>query len=432
MKAVFTYLVVLLLVSCIEPYDVKSVQLDAEGALIVEATLTNELKQQKILLSRPADFAVVNVEDSIYDPVYPLRPRVPNIVFERNATVLVRDASGNVYRFTESSPGAYLSETAFAAQLGVGYRMTVVTADGTSYVSTEESYGSVAEIDAVYAVREFNSLGDEGVTIYLDARGNDQESKYYRYTFDESYKIIAPSWQPQDFKLTNYDPCALPTITYDLEIFSRDQEEGKVCYGKQSSSAIIQTTTLDLQENTITRFPIRFLDRENYIISHRYSILVKQYVQSQNAYNFYKTLNNFSSNKSIFSSVQPGILEGNVRVESGENKNVLGFFEVAAVVEKRMFFNYADLFPNEPLPEFAIPCIPWSPPLEHTSYCFTGMLGGLCPLSIVESVNINLISYFDLNTEGVGSCPGPYLVNYRACGDCTVLGASTAPDFWTD
>ena len=425
-------LLFLVFTGCVEPFEISTEILDQESALIVEATLTNELKIQKIQLSRPANFAVVNELDSIYDPVYPLLPRDPNIVFEQDALVTVSDDLGNNYRFNETSPGTYTSEVAFEAQQGVAYELQVVTADGTSYYSARESYNGDAEIDQLYASREFNEEGKEGVYIYLDGTGADEDSKYYRYTYEETYKIKSPNWQPQDFVLTNYNPCALPVITYDLKIINREDEEGKVCYGKQGSNEIIQHSTLGFQENRITRFPIRFLDRNNFIISHRYSVLVKQFVQSQRAYNFYRTLDSFSTSESVFSSVQPGLLEGNIKADGNLDKKVLGYFEVAPVTEKRLYFNYSDLFPDEPLPDYAIACNPWSPPLEHPSYCYTGMVIWPCPLSIVESVNINLISYHSLNSEGVGVCPGPYLVNYRACGDCTVLGASQVPDFWVE
>lgn len=433
MKKNLLYLVLLLSVSgCIEVFDIDPEINDSESTLIVEATLTNEMKKQKIFLSRPSDFASVNVEDSIYDPVVKLRPIPSTVVYEPNAMVIVNDDTGNEYRFSESSPGTYTSETAFAAEQGINYELEVITADGTAYRSTPESYQGSSQIDDVYPIRDFNEEGKEGVYIYVDGSSSDPDAKYYRYTYEETYKIIAPEWRKEDFVLSNYDPCALPLITYDLDIVERENEFGKVCYGKQVSADIIQNSTLNLQNNKIVRFPVRFLDRNNYIISHRYSILVKQYVQSSNAYNFYRILNSFSSSESVFSSIQPGVLEGNVSAEDNPDKKVLGFFELTPVVEKRVYFNYVDLFPNEPLPNYAIGCFPRSAPEAHVSYCFTGMVGGGCPLSIVESVNINLISYYGINDGTVGICPGPYVFTYRACGDCTVLGASEVPDFWME
>ena len=224
--------------------------------------------------------------------------------------------------------------------------------------------------------------------------------------------------------------------TYNLEIVDRENELGKVCYGRGSSSSIIQTSTLGFEENVVKRFPVRFLDRSNYIISHRYSILVKQYVQSADAYNFYNTLNSFSSSESVFSSVQPGVLEGNLNALDDDSKTVLGYFEVVPVTEKRLFFNYGDLFPDEALPDYVVGCFPRSSRESHVSYCYSGPpIIDPCPASIVELVNIDLIAYYGVNEEGeaaVGICPGPYTYTSRSCGDCTVLGASEVPEFWTE
>ncbi len=419
------------LMGCVEVFDVPVNEADVTSTLIIEATLTNKLSRQNILLSRPSNFEVVNELDSVYDPVYPVRVRPPSIVFERNATVTVSDDQGNAYSFQESSPGTYTSDVEFAAEQGVSYELQVVTKDGTRYGSTPERFTETASIDEIYAVRELNNVGEEGVSIYLDGGSADPNANFYRYTYEETYKIIAPTWQRQDFVLSNYDPCAIP-ITYDLDIVFRDDGEGRVCYRTDPSEAIIQNNTSGLQQNRIEGFPVRFLPRNNFIISHRYSILVKQYVQSQNAYNYYEALESFSSNESVFSAVQPGLLEGNITAEGEGDKKVLGYFEVAPVTEQRLYFNYSDLFPGEPLPDYAIPCTETAPPLEHVSYCFTGLVANPCPLSLVESVNINLVSYVGLNSEGIGVCPGPYKINFRACGDCTILGESKVPDFWEE
>ncbi|NHF59826.1 DUF4249 domain-containing protein [Flavobacteriaceae bacterium TP-CH-4] len=421
--------------NCIEPFNDIPREVSESGlagTLVVETTLTNELKRQQVVLSRPADLGFVNPPDSVINPVAVLSPIKPPVDYERNAAVTVSDDQGNDYLFEEDAPGIYQSQTAFAAQEGISYTLSIETDDGVRYSSTPESFQGLATIDSVYAVREQNDFGEEGVFIFLDGNSPDTNANYYRYTYEETFKIIAPEWRVQDFELTNYDPCALPVITFDLEIIFRDNGEGRVCYRTDASNTIIQNSTLGLQENTIQRFPVRFLSRNNYIISHRYSVLVRQYLQSQGAYDYYRTLESFSSSEDIFSTVQPGFLEGNIQSVDGEENRVIGYFEVAPVTEKRVYFNYDDLFPGEALPEYPVSCNPTAPPLDHVSYCFTGLTTNSCPFSIVESVNLNLISYYDLNTDGIGVCPGPYLVTNRACGDCTVLGDTPVPVFWEE
>lgn len=433
MKKVVCLLLVFLFVgACIEPFEVDTDNINFEDVLVVEATITDELMQHKILLSRstPLNINLV-LEDEVDENGNDVPILETPVTYERNANVVVVGSDGNRYEFFESSPGTYISNDAFSAQKDITYSLEINTTNGQSYTSNPEGFTTNNPISSVYPVRELNDEGVEGVFIYVDGGNATDEIGYFRYTYEETYKIIAPFWKKEDFVLSNYDPCALPVITYDLEIIERLNEEGKVCYQTESSTAILQESTADFEQNQIQRFPVRFIDRSNFIISHRYSILVKQYTQTIEAFNYYEDLKNFSSSDNIFSETQPGFLEGNVKSNTTDEK-VIGFFEVASVTERRMFFNYEDLFGQEPLPEYPIPCTELGPPLDHISYCFMGMNSNQCPQSIVEAVNVGAIAYDDINEGDVGVCPGPYVVRNRACGDCTILGKSEVPSFWTD
>lgn len=401
--------------ACVEPFEFETETF--ENALVIQASLTNENKQHKVLLSRAVRF-----EDSISSP-------------ERNAKVIIRDEAQNEFSFHESEAGTYISNTSFAAVLGVKYTLEVVTVDGFSYRSEPESFEAESEVTNVYAERGTNDKGENGISIYVDATDATGDSKYYRYEYEETYKIIAPNWTSVEFKLTNYVPCnpdtTSPLIFYDLEVVPREEEE-QVCYKTQNSQHIIQNSSANLSTSSIEGFPVRFILDDDFILSHRYSILVKQFVQSVDAFSYYQNLDNFASSVSVFSEIQPGFLPGNISVEGDTDKKVLGYFEVASVSEKRLFFDYHDFYPDEPLPLYVNKCVPFSAPLEHISYCYSGpIVSEGCPQSLIARINLNLISYVDQN-DSMKECSGPYLVVPRECGDCTVIGSNVVPDFWIE
>ena len=406
-----------LVLSCVEPFEFETETF--EDALVIEATLTNEMKRQQIMLSRAVRF-----EDSIKAP-------------ERNAQVSILDEMQNVYEFEESEPGTYTSSLEFAAQKSMQYTLMVHTSDGTIYNSDPESFESESQIEEVYANREANEKGEDGIFIFTDSFDSSSESKYFRYEFEETYKIIAPNWSPLGFDLTNYEPCnpdfSSTQILYDLAIVSREQEE-QTCYNTIYSKQITQASTAGLLDARIERFPVRFIPSSDFILTHRYSILVKQYVQSTNAFSYYQSLNNFSSSTSVFSEIQPGFLQGNISVENNTDKKVLGYFEVASVSSKRIFLAYRDFYPDAPFPLYIKKCIPFSTPLEHISYCFNGQsAGNPCPESLIERMARNSITYVSENDGSVGlTCPGDYVVVDRECGDCTALGSNIVPDFWVE
>lgn len=420
------------LLGCIEEVELGIASNErTRGILIVEATLTDEQKNHRITLSRMDTIIDLKI-DSIYNPNTPVRDINRDLVFyERNATVSVTETSGPTYSFVEISPGVYESSEVFGVRLANTYQLNIATQDGATYVSKPMQVEGLADISDMYAEKTISNSGEEGIGIFVDNNTLEGNVKNLRYTYDETYKVVAPFWAEDDFQLTDYDPCAVPVPTYNLEIVPREEEQ-QVCYGNALSNTIIQTQQTNVNDQGLNKFMVRFLSKENYIISHRYSIEITQLVTSPESYSFYEQLNNFSQTGSVFSQVQPGFLVGNLSATDGREGVVIGFFDVVSVSKKRLFFNYVDIYPNEPLPIYPFNCSEQSAPESHISFCVGGGIGG-CPQSVIERVNLNLIRYVR-NNDGaaVGICPGPHVFVSRICGDCTVLGSNQIPEFWTE
>lgn len=419
-------------IGCVDEVDLSIASNGTiEDILIVEATLTDELKRHQVTLSKIDTILDLEI-DSTFNPFTPNSNINRDLVnYEENAQVTISTSSGNQFNFQEISPGVYESQMAFAAQANETYVLNIQTANGKGFSSKDVSISGVSAIENIYAERMTSELGVEGVGIFIDNNGINGDSQNFRFSYDETYKIIAPNWSPQKFKLTNYDPCALPVPTYDLEIVDQE-EETRVCYATETSNTIIQTQ-LPSSNDGVEKFLVRFLGSDNFAISHRYSIEVSQMVSSSESYGFYENLNNFSQNSNVFSQVQPGFLDGNLSADDGSNGAVIGFFDVVSVSKKRLFFNYTDFYPDEELPPFPFNCGLHSSPESHESYCFSGpSSGNPCPQSIIENVNLGLISYIDVNDANIGTCPGPYIYVSRICGDCTNLGSNIIPEFWEE
>ncbi len=419
-------------ISCIDEIDLDTVSSsELKEILVVEGTLTNEVKNHQIRLSRIDSLFDLEL-DSIYSPFIPVRDIDHDFVnHEENAQVTVVDASGVEYVFNESSPGIYESVVQFGAQNGNSYQLEITTADGSGFSSKPMTINATSEVKNIYAEKTISDTGVEGIGIFIDNESVVGNAQNFRYNYNETYKVIAPNWSPYEFKLTDYDPCALPVPTYNLEIVER-QEEQQTCYATVTSNTIIQTQ-LNTSGHGLEKFMVRFISKENFIISHRYSIEISQLVSGSESYGFYEQLNSFSQTGTVFSRVQPGLLEGNITSNDGVQGSVIGLFDVASVSKKRMFFNYTDFYPNEPLPDFPQNCGLHSSPESHRSYCATGMDGGSsCPQSIIEMVNMDLISYVSDNSLNIGTCPGPYIYVESICGDCTTMGSNVVPEFWIE
>ncbi|MDC6364839.1 MULTISPECIES: DUF4249 domain-containing protein [Flavobacteriaceae] len=393
---VLALLMTLVIGGCIEPFDVTFE--DFESALVIEATITDEMVQQKVFLSRTYEFEAEGPTP------------------ESNATVQVQ-GGGTSYSFMESSPGVYISQQVFAAQPNTTYQLLIQTQDGRTYSSNEVVLPAKTQIDEVRAERITTDDGDDGIGIFVDSFDPSGSSENYRYTYEETYRVVAPFWTPRGLELV---PPEEATVACEVRAIF-DDSSLETGYASDFSNTIIQTSTTDLQEDRVSNFMVRFINRNNYIISHRYSILIKQFVQSNEAFTFYETLNEFSGNDSFFSETQPGFLEGNVSSDLSRNEKVLGFFDVASVVEQRIFFNYEDFYPGEDLPPFAIPCDVNAPELSR----------GVPPVCVLSVMVINdLVRFVDNNgaTEG----EGPFLVVPTLCGDLAGFAQPNPPDFWIE
>jgi len=390
--------------SCVEPFDFETISF--ENALVVEATITNEFKNHEISLTRTFNFE----ED------------VPP--GENNAIVVVTDDLLNTYTFEEATSGKYVSITEFSAEPNRIYELSITTQNGGTYSSRPTVLPQVTQVDDLIAIRETNSDGLDGVTIYANSFDPTGNSRYYRYEFEETYLIIAPfAISPEEVVvLSDIPPYSIET---SVTTQPRSREE-RSCFNTIVSNTIIQTQTTGLQEDRVSRFPIHFLQNNDPIIRDRYSINVKQYVQSLEAFTYYKVLNELSGSESLLSQNQPGFINGNIISNENPDEKVIGFFEITSVSSKRLFFNFNDIFPDVNRPFYFTECILDSPRLVSEAD------PTISPL--IDLIQSNSLRHVETNTDFFGNIipDTPYRMVNRPCGDCTVYGSNIKPDFWID
>lgn len=387
--------IVLLTTSCIEPFDIKTITF--EDALVVEATISNELKYQEITLTRTFKF-----EES--------EPSA-----ERNADVKIIDGEQNTYIFKETIPGKYVSTAEFGAVSNINYQLQINTSDGRSYSSVDTKLTNQTQINSLDVSHETNDEGEEGISLFLNSFNPSGDSRYYRFEYEETYKVVARNWSPNEIiVISGVQP-------YEVGLIPKTKQD-KVCYNTLISKGIIQTETNSLTEDRVTAFKLRFIARDDIRLWHRYSILVKQYTQSLDAYTFYKVLNELSTSDNLFSLNQPGFINGNIISNDNIEEKVIGFFEVSSVATKRIFLSRAELF-GSGVP--SVGCTYFAPRLEAT-------FGGSPLIDLIQSGQHR---FYIENGPGLGIeiiGDGSYIMVKAECGDCTVSGSNVEPDFWIE
>jgi len=371
--------------SCVDPYHLETENF--EEVLVVEGTITNELKQQKIKVSKS----------------YRLEASGPQKVSDAN--VFVTDSDGTQYEFDfTSSDSTYVSDVNFAAQPGKTYTLNI-TSGGKSYTSSPETLTTINELQEITTTVVTKNTGERGIKIGANSFDPARNSNYYRYEYEETFKVVAPYFSTFDLK---YDD--------SLMVFYLTDRIGgaQICYPTEKSNSIILTNTSNLSEDRVNDFEVNFIKERDYKLAHRYSILVKQYVQNLAAHTFYNTLKELSEAGGVLSQNQPGFFYGNLRSTTSPGEKIIGFFEVSSVSQKRIFINYSDYFTGSPNP-YITEC-------ELKPYDISDPDFGLEPFLAI--LGAGEVKYYSQS-------PPIYNMVSRVCADCSLISTNTTiPPFW--
>jgi hypothetical protein len=384
-------LVAIMFCACVEPYDIATETF--ESALVIEGTITDQQETQQIKLSR-----TFRVEEDTPAP-------------ENDAQVKVIGDDGTEYFFSSTGEGIYQSNNQFRANTGVNYTLEITTQDGRIYASNPTTLSGTSTIDDISAIRTVQPIGgieSDGIAILVNSRSTSANNSYYRYTYEETYEIRSFYRVNEKFIVTEDGGIAIVP----------KEEQDYICYTTKFSNDIILTNTSLLTDNNIESVPVHFINRNSRALAYRYSILVKQYALSREAYEFYEILKELSGSESLFSQNQPGSINGNVFSVDNSNERVLGYFSVSALDSKRLFFSFSDFFNSSEFPASQFDCTITRPFPFFTDF-----------------ITSDTYQFYAIPAP-FGSDPdegaGPYRVVPSVCIDCTILGTTEVPEFWIE
>ena len=386
-----------------------------EDALVVEATLTNELKHQEVKLSR-----TYLIEGDTQ-------------VLENGANVSIINSLGNTYGFSQNGDGIYVSDTAFEAIPNTNYTLYITTSSGRQYKSTETQLTPLSNIDELYAEHTQEGPNADKVQVFVNSNNETTGAQYFRYEYIETHKIIVPYYSTFDAELIN-----IVNGGQEFDIIVVPKTENKqTCYITNASINIIQTSTSDLNSNIVNKFPVKTIEKDDFSLREQFSILVKQYVQNYESYQYYKVISDLSSNESLLSESQPGFVVGNIKPVDNNSKRVIGYFDVSSVSSKRLFFNFNDVNINQPpYPfncenELSAGSFPFNYNENHLILDYT-LDGFPVPEPNQRAILYNYLTKKDY--QYLEEDYPLYTILSPACSDCTSFASSSniQPDFWED
>ncbi|GAA4400949.1 DUF4249 domain-containing protein [Nibrella viscosa] len=368
-KKVIGWVAILSLGGCVDPYRPPEIAAP-NNYLVVDGFLNSKPgTTTSIRLSRTQNLSEKNTS-----------------VAETRAVVTVETEGRATYAFRETGGGVY-TLTDLVPQANQKYRLRIKTAKGVEYLSDFTTVVTTPVIDSVSWRPTSN-----GLQIYVNTHDPKNNTRYYRWEFDETWEFFTPYNATLELK--------------DKQVITRAENTYR-CWSGESSKSIMVGSTARLSQDVVSLFPLTTIPADSWKLSSRYSILVRQYALSRDAYAFWEQLAKMTQNIGSLFDPQPFLLTGNMHCITNPSEPVLGYFSVGSVETRRIYVK------RYQLPNWTI----------NTGYSF-------CRLDTAKTLKDLIEMNFQPVSELEGG--GGYLASDNYCVDCRLRGTNKKPAFWDE
>ncbi|MBF9255325.1 DUF4249 domain-containing protein [Pontibacter sp. 172403-2] len=374
------WLLLLLVVSCVEPYAPKVP--DAANSYLVVDGFINSRGTTTFRLSRT---------QSIDDEGAP--------VTESGANIFIEDEQGAQIPLAETEPGTYTVSGLDLNNAG-RYHLLVRTASGKEYASDFVEVKQTPPIDEITWTAENNTL-----QFFVNTHDPQNNARYYRWEYEGTWEYTAA--YGSSLKYDEASASMVPRTSSDEDIYR--------CWKTDLSTDIKLATSVRLSQDVINAFPVMAVSSDSEELRLKYSLLVKQYSLTQEAYQYWETLKKNTESIGTLFDPLPTQLTGNIHSLSDPDEVVIGYVGASSVQEKRVFVS------REELPHDWRTGFPICPPLDSIE---------------LDQVPV----YFGqsrayLPVGGIYPAMGPpvllgYTIARDICVDCRLRGTNVKPVFW--
>jgi hypothetical protein len=378
------YILLVALLGCKDEFR-PPVKSPSTGYLVVEGFINSGPEPTSISISR----TIKVYDDSVRD------------VHEHNAKVYI-EGHNQSFPLFETGDGIY---TSGSLQLNTleKYRLRIKTVDGKEYVSDFSNYRTTPEIDSLSWKRN-----SDGVKIYINTHDDQIQPGYYYWKYEETWEIHSTYYTSLEYL---YVPGSL--IPYGVSYRNRDQSPDTTLYKcwEDVLSSNINIGSSEKLSRDLIYFPIMSIDAQSRKLSVLYSIKVRQYAVSKDAYNYLKILKTNSEDIGSIFAPQPSELTGNIHCISNPSEKAIGFIEITQEKQsKRLFIS------NSELPG-------WGYKQQCAEYIIQNN-----PESVKDNGDLNPTTPYEFGA--FGSIKSFYATPEITCMDCRLYGSSIKPAFW--
>ena len=305
MKGYFFLLIVFLtslfiVIGCVEPFSPPEVNSD-EGYLVVDGFLNVGSDTSRIELSHTQN---TNAQTSVSK--------------ELGAKVTVEGEKGETYTFTERGNGSYYLPP-YAFNAAQQYRLRIKTRAGREYLSDYVEVKNTPPIDAVEG--KFDTRQD-AMVMQVNTHDPTNKTRFYRWKFEETWEYRAAFFSSLEL--------------VGGQIVDR-RADINLCWRTVKSSNILLGSTIKLSQDIIKDLPITTVPVATNKLYIKYSILVKQYGLTQDAFEYWTNLAKTNEGTGSLFDPLPSQITGNIKSTTNPKELVFGYFSAAVEQQKRIF-----------------------------------------------------------------------------------------------
>jgi hypothetical protein len=386
-KSQYLLAIILVAFGCKKPYAPQVIATNY-SYLVVEGTINSGSDSTIILLSRTTKLDQKVQTNSVH-----------------KATVTVENDQNFSIALNEDQTGRYVNPNLNLGNTGK-YRLRIKTPDNHEYLSDFVNAKQTPPIDSIGYTMKSN-----GIDIYVNSHDASNNTKYYKWDFGETWKFNARL--PSSYMTNGTEIVGRPV---DKQIFT--------CFAGDKSITVLLGSSAKLSNDVIYQLPITNIASTSEKLMLRYSMLLKQYALTKEAFEFWQNLKKNTEQLGSIFDAQPSQLKGNIHNIADPDEPVIGYISVCNVQARRVFIdnstlprNWERIYPYDCdlKPEVALFC--------RGLQCYNEVEGYLIPL------NSGYVPISAHIPPGGFSVDGYYYYN-RECGDCTIRGTTKQPDFW--
>ena len=360
---------------------------------------------------------MINISDSTFIKLSRTTPLSSTAVIkpELKATVSIESNQGGSYTLQEVGNGLYAASS-FNLSAANQYRLRIKTSNGSQYVSDFNNTMISPSIDSV----TWQAASD--LKIAVSTHDPNNATHYYRWDYTEEWEFhsnFSSGW------ISNGDSI----------LIRQPSQQIWQCYTGDTSHLIALGSSTQLSTDVINKQLLTTIPGDAEKLSLKYSILVKQYALTKDAYDYWTLLQkNTEQLGSIFDS-QPSASIGNIHNVNNPAEVVIGFISAGTISSQRIFISKSQLPNWITTPKYAgLACSldtiyavnpypklypPWQN--QYINYITPQFLGFLFMLIPVQALYA---------PSGGPTKPYAWLSSQPICVDCTLRGKVVPPSYW--